>query len=65
MEVINRYHLDGLKKKKTQTRAAYTRTRRKLLTLIDFDLSSKRQITEALQQIDDAQQVTRNSSRIN
>ena len=31
MEVIDRYHLDGLKRKKTQAKAACTRTRAKLM----------------------------------
>ena len=57
MKVIDRYHVDGLKRKKTQAKAACTRTRRKLMTLMDSDLPSRRQIREALQQIDDAQQV--------
>ena len=57
MKVIDRYHLDGLKRKKTQAKAACTRTRRKLMVLMDSDLPSRRQIREALQQIDDAQQV--------
>ena len=48
VEVIYRYHLDGLKRKKTQSKAAWTRTRRKLVTLIDCDLPSRRQIREAL-----------------
>ena len=56
MEVIDRY-VDGLKRKKTQAKAAYTRTRRKLMALIDSDLPSGRQIREALQQTDDVQQV--------
>ena len=45
MEIIDRYHLDGLKRKKTQAKAVCRRTRRKLMTI------------KALQQIDDAQQV--------
>ena len=57
-EVIDRYHLDGLTRKKTKPKAASARTRRKLMALIDSDLPSRRQIREALQQIDDAQQVT-------
>ena len=57
MKVIDRYHVDGLKRKKTQAKAACTRTRRKLMALMDSDLPSRRQIREALQQIDDAQQV--------
>ena len=57
MEVIDKYHLDGLKRKKTQAKAACARTRRKPIALMDSDLPSRRQIREALQQIDDAQQV--------
>ena len=57
MKDIDRYRLDGLKRKKTQAKAACTRTRRKLMVLMDSDLPSQRQIREALQQIDDAQQV--------
>ena len=57
MEVIDRYHLDGLKRKKTQAKAACTRTRRKLMALMDSDLPSRRRIRVSLQQIDDAQQV--------
>ena len=57
MEDSDRYHLDGLKRKRTQAKAACTRTRRKLMALVDSDLPSRRQIREALQQIDDAQQV--------
>ena len=57
MEVIDRYHLDGLKRKKTQAKAACTRTRAKLMALMDSDLPSRRQIREASQKIDDAQQV--------
>ena len=49
-EVIDGYHLDGLKRKKTQAKAACTRTIRKLMTLMDSDLPSRRQIREALQQ---------------
>ena len=54
MEAIDGYHLDGLKRKKTQAKAACTRTRRKLMALMDSDLPSRRQIIKALQQIDDA-----------
>ena len=57
VEVIDRYHLDGLKSKKTQAKAACTRTRRKLMALMDSDMHSRRQIRKALQQIDDPQQV--------
>ena len=57
MEVIGRYHVDGLKKKKTQSKAACTRTRRKLIALMDSGLPSRREVGEALQKIDDAQQV--------
>ena len=57
MEVIDRYHLDGLKRKKTQAKAACTRTRAKLMALMDSDLPSRRQIRDASQKIDDAQQV--------
>ena len=57
MEVIDRYHLDGLKRKKTQAKAACTRTRAKLMALMDSDLPSRTQIREASQKIDDAQQV--------
>ena len=56
MEVIDRYHLDSLKRKKTQAKAACTRTR-KLMALMDSDRPSRRQIRQVLQQIDDAQQV--------
>ena len=55
MEVIDRY-LDGLKRKKTQAKAACTRTR-KLMVLMDSERPSRRQIRQVLQQIDDAQQV--------
>ena len=58
MEVIDRYHLDGLKRKKTQAKAACTRTRKRLISLMVSDLPSRIQTREALQQIDDAQQVT-------
>ena len=58
IEVIDSYHLDGLKRKKTQHKVACTRTRRKLKALMDSDLQSRREIRNALQQIDDAQQVT-------
>ena len=51
LEATDRYHLDGLKRKKTLAKAAFIRTR------ISF-WSSRRQIREALQQKDDAQQVT-------
>ena len=54
IEVIDRYHIDELKRRKTQAKAACTRTRRKLMALMDSDLPSKRQIREALWQIDDA-----------
>ena len=47
IEVIDRYHIDELKRK-TQAKAACTRTRRKLMALMDSDLPSKRQIREAL-----------------
>ena len=57
MEVIDRYHLDGLKRKKTQAKVVCTRTRRKLMALMDSDLPSRRQIREALLQINHAQQV--------
>ena len=57
MEVLDKYHLDCLKKKKIQAKAAYTRTRRKLMSLMDSYLPSRKQIREALQQTDDAQQV--------
>ena len=53
MEVIDRYHLDGVKRKKTEAKAACTRTRRKLMALMDSDLPSRRQIRKALHQIDD------------
>ena len=56
MEVIGRYDLVGLKRKKTQAKAACTRTKRELMALMDSDLPW-RQIREALQQIDDAQQL--------
>ena len=59
MEVIDRYHLDSLKRKKTQAKAACTRTR-KLMALMDSDRPSRRQIRQIRQirqQIDDAQQV--------
>ena len=48
IEATGRYHLDGLKRKKTLAKVAFIRTR------IGF-WSSRRQIREALQQIDDAQ----------
>ena len=38
MEVIDRYDLDGLKRKKTQAKAACARTKRKLMALMDSDL---------------------------
>ena len=57
MEVIVRYHLNGLRRKETQAKAACTRTRRKLMALMDSDLQSRRQIKEVLQQIDDTQQI--------
>ena len=57
MEVIDRYHPDGLKMKKTQAKAECTRTRRKLMALMNSDLPSRRQIRKALQEIDDEQQV--------
>ena len=57
MEVIDRYHLDGLKRKKTLAKAAYTRARRKTMTSIDSDPASRRKTRETLQQIDEAQQV--------
>ena len=57
MEFIDRYHLDSLKRKITQAKAACTKTRRKLMALMDSDLTSRREIREALQQIDDAKQV--------
>ena len=57
IEVIDRYHLDGLKRKKTQAKAAITRTRRKLMALMDSDMHSRRQIRKPLQKIDDPQQV--------
>ena len=56
MEVIDKYYLDGLKRKKTHAKTASKRTERKLMPLMDSDLPPKRQIKEALQQIDYAQQ---------
>ena len=39
MEVIDRYHhLDGLRRKKTQAKAACITTRRKLMASMDSDL---------------------------
>ena len=57
MRVIVRYHLNGLRRKETQAKAACTRARRKLMALMDSDLQSRRQIKEVLQQTDDAQQI--------
>ena len=57
IKAIDRYHLNGLRRKETQAKAACTRTRRKLMALIDSDLQSRRQIREVLQPIDDAQQI--------
>ena len=57
MKVIEIYHLDGLKWKKTQAKATCTRTKRKLKALMHSDLSWRRLIVKALQQIHDAQQV--------
>ena len=54
MAVIDRYHIDGLKRKKTQAKAACTRIRRKLMILMDSNLPSRRQIREALKQIREA-----------
>ena len=39
MKVIEIYHLDGLKWKKTQAKATCTRTKRKLKALMHSDLS--------------------------
>ena len=57
MKVIDRYHLDGLKRKRTQDEAACTKTKRNLMALMDPELTSRRQISEALQEIDETQQV--------
>ena len=57
MEVIDRYHINVLRRKETQAKTACTRTRRKLMELMDSDLQSRRQIREVLQPIDDAQQI--------
>ena len=57
MEVIDRYHLDDPRRKETQAKAACTRTAKKLIALINSDLSSRRQIREASQKIVDSQQV--------
>ena len=41
-KVIKIYHLDSLKSKKTQAKAACTRTRRELMALMNSDLLSGR-----------------------
>ena len=51
MEVIDRYHLDGLKRKKTLAKVECTRTRRKLVALMNSDLPPRKQIRKALQEI--------------
>ena len=57
VEVIVRYHLDDLNRKKTQAKGACTITRRILMALMGSDLRSRRQIRKTLQQIDDVHQV--------
>ena len=56
IEKIDRYYLDGLKEENAKTESACTRSRRKLLGLMELELPSRKLIRYALQGIDMTQQ---------
>ena len=56
IEKIDRYYLDGLKEENAKTESVCTRSRRKLLGLMELELPSRKLIRYALQDIDMTQQ---------